>query len=180
MSPDRSKTLNGAAAGAAAAFVWAAAEPLDKPIFDCRYSDVEFLGKGVTRGPLWRPIGLAMHLINGAIFGAVYANVAHRLPGPGVLRGVTAGMIEHLLSWPGVAIADRVHPARDQLVRMKGNSNAFRQATWRHLLFGAALGLFEARLNQPSAAEADSATDAEAGDPVASQASANGASSSSA
>lgn len=141
------KTRNGAIAGAAAAFVWAATEPLDKPVFGCRYSDVEFLGKAVTRGPKWRVIGLLMHITNGAVFGAIYANVANRLPGPGVARGVTAGMIEHLLSWPGVAIADRVHPARDQLVTMKGNPNAFRQATWRHLLFGAALGLFEERLN---------------------------------
>jgi hypothetical protein len=147
--PDNSnRTLNGAAAGAAAAFVWAASEPLDKPIFKCRYSDVELLGKGVTRGPLWRPIGFLMHIFNGALFGAVYANLAPKLPGPGVAKGVAAGMTEHLLSWPAVAITDRFHPARDELVTMKGNSNAFRQATWRHLVFGAVLGIVEAKLNQ--------------------------------
>jgi hypothetical protein len=144
---DRSKTLNGAAAGAAAAFVWAATEPLDKPIFGCRYSDVEFLGKGVTRGPAWRIIGFAMHLANGALFGAIYANSKHRLSGSPAARGLAAGMIEHLLSWPATAIADRVHPARDELVSLSGNKAAFAQATWRHALFGATLGVVEGALN---------------------------------
>jgi hypothetical protein len=144
---DVRKTANGAAAGAAAALVWAATEPLDKPIFGCRYSDVEFLGKGVTRGSSWRAIGLVMHVFNGALFGAVYANTKHRLPGSPTARGLIAGMIEHLLSWPATAIADKVHPARDELVSLSGNRAAFAQATWRHALFGATLGAVEGLLN---------------------------------
>jgi len=144
------RTVNGAIAGASAALAWALAEPLDKPVFKCDYSDVELLGKGITRGPLWRPLGLAAHLFNGALFGAVYANLAPRLPLPGALRGVLAGMAEHLASWPAVRITDRFHPARDELVKMSGNRNAFRQATWRHLLFGLVLGIVEARLNPPA------------------------------
>ena len=145
--PDAKTTVNGAAAGAIAAFVWAVTEPLDKPIFRCRYSDVEFLGKGVTRGPKWRLIGFIMHLTNGALFGAIYANTKNRLPGPPVAKGLIAGMIEHLLSWPGTAIADRVHPAREELVSLSGNRAAFAQATWRHALFGATLGGVEGHLN---------------------------------
>ena len=148
MGLDKSKARNGAVAGAAAAFVWAATEPVDKPIFGCEYSDVELLGKAVTRGRLWRPIGLAAHVFNGALFGVVYSLVVDRLPGPRPLRGVAAGMVEHLASWPGVAFTDRFHPARGQLVTMKGNRAAFKQATWRHFLFGAMLGLFEAKLNR--------------------------------
>ncbi len=159
MMIDARTTANGAAAGAAAAFVWAATEPLDKPIFGCRYSDVEFLGKGVTRGPAWRVIGFVMHIVNGALFGAVYANTKHRLPGPPAARGLAAGMIEHLLSWPATAIADKVHPARDELVSLSGNRAAFAQATWRHALFGATLGAVEGILNAEEAAEvADEAT----------------------
>ena len=150
MDLNKSKARNGAFAGAAAAFVWAATEPIDKPIFGCDYSDVELLGKAVTRGKLWRPIGLAAHLANGAMFGVAYSLVVDRLPGPRTLRGVVAGMAEHLASWPGVAFTDRLHPARDELVTMKGNRAAFKQATWRHLLFGAMLGLFEAKLNSNS------------------------------
>lgn len=149
MSDSRERTTNGAIAGASAALAWALAEPLDKPVFNCEYSDVELLGKSVTRGPLWRPIGLLIHVFNGALFGAVYANVAHRLPLPPALRGATAGMAEHLASWPAVRITDRFHPARDELVTMAGNRNAFRQATWRHLLFGLVLGAVEGRLNGP-------------------------------
>ncbi|MEI6446984.1 MAG: hypothetical protein WCO96_03765 [Actinomycetes bacterium] len=173
--PDKTnRTLNGAAAGAAAAFVWAASEPLDKPIFNCRYSDVELLGKGVTRGPLWRPIGLLAHLFNGALFGAVYANLAPKLPGPGLAKGIAAGMTEHLLSWPAVAITDRFHPARDELVTMKGNANAFRQATWRHLLFGAALGVVEAKLNPPEPTVEPPNRGADEAAPALNGASANG------
>ena len=148
---DARTTANGAAAGAIAAFVWAATEPLDKPIFGCRYSDVEFLGKGVTRGPKWRLIGFLMHLTNGALFGAIYANTKNRLPGPPVARGLIAGMIEHLLSWPGTAVADRIHPAREELVSLSGNRAAFAQATWRHALFGATLGAVEGVLNAEDA-----------------------------
>ena len=141
------RTVNGAAAGAVASLVWAVTEPIDKPIFGCRYSDVELLGKAVTRGRWWRVAGLVQHLMNGALFGAVYANVAPKTPIPPALRGPAAGMTEHLASWPAVGLADRFHPARDDLVKLKGNRNAFIQATWRHLLFGTVLGAVEARLN---------------------------------
>lgn len=143
------RTANGAAAGAAAALVWAASEPLDKPIFGCRYSDVEFLGKAVARRGHWRVAGLAMHLVNGALFGAVYARVRARadLPWSGGLQGLIAGMAEHLGSWPLTWFADRLHPAREELVSLSGNRAAFAQATWRHALFGILLGTFEAALN---------------------------------
>ena len=42
----------------------------------------ELLGKAVTRGPAWPAVGFALHLLNGAAFGAAYANVAPRLPLP--------------------------------------------------------------------------------------------------
>src|SRR3954465_4723176 len=42
-----------ALAGAAAATVWAALQPLDRRVFGCEYSDVAVLGKAVTRSRLW-------------------------------------------------------------------------------------------------------------------------------
>ena len=57
-------------AGAVAAAVWAAQMPLDKRVFGSRYDDVEILGKLVTRGSGWQAAGLAMHVANGAMFGA--------------------------------------------------------------------------------------------------------------
>ena len=47
---DRAKTARGALAGAVAAGVWAAQQPLDKTVFGVDYDDTELLGKAVTRG----------------------------------------------------------------------------------------------------------------------------------
>jgi len=149
MAVDRTRTLRGALAGAAAAAVWAAQQPLDQRVFDFEYDDVELLGRLVTSGRAAYPVGLAMHIANGALFGAAYANAARGLPVPGVLRGPLAGLAEHLATWPGTAALSRVHPAGDELPQLWGSGRAFAQATWRHLLFGAVLGELERRLNPP-------------------------------
>lgn len=146
---DPSRTARGALAGAIAAGAWAAQQPLDKRLFASRYDDVELLGKAVTRAPAWRPVGLALHLQNGALFGAIYANVAAAVPLPPLARGVLAAMVEHFGLWPLGRLSDRLHPARDELPLLTGNRRALWQATWRHALFGALLGELEARLNPP-------------------------------
>ncbi len=79
---DRTRTLRGAVCGAVAAAVWGLQQPLDKLAFSSRYDDIELLGKAVTRGDAWYPVGLAVHLGNGALFGALYANVAPTVPIP--------------------------------------------------------------------------------------------------
>src|SRR5947199_2605878 len=106
MPIDRTQTLRGALAGAVAAGVWAAQQPLDKAVFGCDYDDVELLGKLVTRGPAWAPLGAAIHIANGAAFGAAYANIAPRLPLPSWARGPAAAMAEHLSTWPLTAVVD--------------------------------------------------------------------------
>src|SRR3954447_22088562 len=82
MAATSAQTARGALAGAVAAGVWAAQQPLDKAVFGVGYDDVELLGKAVTRGPAWAPVGTVMHVANGALLGAVYANVAPRVPLP--------------------------------------------------------------------------------------------------
>ena len=149
MSATLTRSLRGALAGAVAASVWAAQQPLDRRVFGVPYDDAELLGRWVTRSGSWQPVGLAMHIGNGALFGAVYANVAPSLPVPPVLRGPLAGLVEHLLTWPGTAVLERVHPARSELPELWGSHRAFAQAAWRHLLFGAVLGEAERRLNPP-------------------------------
>ncbi len=144
---DRTRTLRGAVCGAVAAAVWAVQQPADKLAFSSRYDDVELLGKAVTRGDGWYAAGFTMHLGNGAIFGAAYANVAPALPIPPVLRGPTAALLEHLVMWPAGALSDRFHPARKELPQLAGNRAAFLQSTWRHLLFGLVLGELERRVN---------------------------------
>jgi hypothetical protein len=150
VSVDVGRTARGALAGAVAAGVWAAQSPLDQRVFGVPYLDEELLGKAVTRGPGWRPLGAALHVLNGALFGAAYANVAPAIPLPAWARGPAAGLAEHLATWPLTLLIDEHHPARGEMPRLAGNGRAFAQATWRHLLFGFVLGELERRLNPPA------------------------------
>ena len=151
MSSAATRTLRGALACTAAAAVWAAQQPLDRRVFDVPYDDVELLGRLVVRSERWQAAGLGLHLLNGAAFGAAYANLAPSLPVPPVLRGPLAGLVEHLATWPGTALIDRLHPARAELPRLWGSRPAFAQSAWRHALFGLVLGELERRLNSPTA-----------------------------
>jgi hypothetical protein len=128
-------------AGAAAALVWGALEPLDRRLFRHDYSDVAVLGKAFTRGPAWRPLGFAIHALNGAIFGFVYYGVAEQLGGDRRRLARQLALIEHLALYPTGALVDRFHPARGEPGVAKLISiRAFGQATFRHALFGSVLG----------------------------------------
>ncbi len=150
MAVDPAKTARGALAGAVAAGVWAAQQPLDIKVFGVPYDDTELLGKSVTRGPAWRPVGVAMHVLNGALFGALYAVAAPRLPLPSWARGPAAAMAEHAATWPLMLGVHSLHPAGKELPPLFANPRALGQATWRHLVFGVVLGELERRLNAPA------------------------------
>lgn len=157
---DRTRTLRGAVCGAVAAAVWALQQPLDKHVFGCAYDDVELLGRAFSPNSGWYLKGLVLHLQNGAVFGAVYANIAPAMPAPPALRGPVLGLTEHLALWPLGSVSDRWHPARAELPTLGGNRRAFAQATWRHLLFGFVLGELERRLNaEPEPAPPQPETD---------------------
>jgi hypothetical protein len=128
-----------ALAGAAAAAIWAAAEPALGRAFGTPYTDVELLGGFVTRGRLRRPVGLALHCAFGAAFGVAFA----RAGGAGVRQGVLAAQAEGLALWPGMAVIDRVHPfVRDgSWPPLFRNGRVFAQEAAAHALFGALLGL---------------------------------------
>lgn len=139
--------MNGAIAGGVAAAAWAAQQPADKRVFGCRMDDVELLGKLVADGDSWPLPGVALHVQNGAAFGALYAQVRRFIPGPPVLIGLALVMAEHLSSWALIGLVDRLHPRRRELVTLKGNRRAFWQATWRHAIFAVLLAELERRLN---------------------------------
>jgi hypothetical protein len=141
-------SLRGAVAGAVATVVMTLEQPLDKRLFDYKYDDLEILGKLVTRGEHWRPIGWTLHVQNGAWFGVAYARLKPSLPGPAVLRGLLVGLIEHVATWPMTALVDRYHPARKELPKLAANPRAFGQATIRHAVFGSVLGLVEDALDR--------------------------------
>jgi hypothetical protein len=147
MVNDRQRTARGALAGAAAALVWAVQQPIDKRVFGVDYDDCDILGTAVTSGSAVRPVGWAMHIGNGAMFGALYANFARRLPLPAWACGPVMAVAENTLLWPLTAVLPRVHPAGAKLPPLWGSRRAFAQATWRHVLFGVVLGELERRMN---------------------------------
>jgi hypothetical protein len=117
-----------AAAGVVAATIWGLQEPLDQRLFGCDYSDIELLGNAVGRG---RAAGFLIHAVNGAVFGLVFDELRERVPvGPRKLA-VAAALGEHLVLYPLFYFIDRP---------LLKNPRAFVQETWRHLLFGWALG----------------------------------------
>jgi hypothetical protein len=136
-----------AAAGAAAATVWALQEPLDQRLLRCDYSDVALLGKAVTRGPGWRVAGLAIHVVNGAVFGLAFHEVRRRLRLDSQRLAIGMALGEHVGLYPLSYVVDRYHPARGEpgVPPLLTNPRAFAQATWRHTLFGLVLG----RLSRP-------------------------------
>ena len=140
-------SLRGGVAGAVATVVMTLEQPLDKRLFNSEYDDVVILGKLVTRGDNWRPIGFALHVQNGAVLGAAYARLKPSLPGPAVLRGLMAALIEHVAAWPLTVVFDRYHPARNELPKLAANPRAFGQATIRHAVFGIVLVVLEDALN---------------------------------
>ena len=128
----------GAAAGTVAAAVWAAAEPLAGRLLGTPYSDVRLLGRLVTRGRFWRPAGLALHLANGAAFGAAF----ERLGGRGWKQGVLAAQVENVGLWPGMALVDRIHPDRKRgtWAPLLRSGRVFAYEALVHALYGAVLG----------------------------------------
>jgi hypothetical protein len=133
-----------AAAGATAALVWAAQEPLDQRVFGCDYSDIALLGKAVTRGPHWRAAGLALHGLNGLAFGLAWDAARRRLPVNPRRLAIGLAVAENAALWPLCGLVDRYHPARGEpgVPPLLRSRRAFAQATWRHALFGSILGRF--------------------------------------
>src|SRR5829696_2581613 len=125
--------------GIAAATVWAAAEPLVGRVLGVPwYSDVRLVGRTVTGRSFWWPLGLAVHLANGATFGAVFA----KLGGRGWKQGVVAAEVESVLLWPGMAVIDRVHADRrsGEWPPLFLNGRVFAYEVVVHAIFGVVLG----------------------------------------
>jgi hypothetical protein len=134
--------MRAGAAGAVAALIWGAQEPLDQRVFRCDYSDVAVLGKAVTRGRRWRTVGFTLHALNGVVFGLVYDSLRRRLPVRQRPLAVGLAVAEHVALYPLSWLVDRYHPARGEpgVPALLTNRRAFAQATWRHALFGWLLG----------------------------------------
>jgi hypothetical protein len=130
-----------ASAGAAAALVWAAVEPIDKRLFRNDYSDIALLGKFATRTRAWPVAGLALHGLNGAAFGLAFDEVRRRTSVQPRRLALGLALAEHVALFPLSYFVDHKHPARGEPgVRNVLSRRGFAQATARHALFGAVLG----------------------------------------
>ena len=130
-----------ALAGAVAALVWGALEPIDMRLFRNDYSDVAMLGKLATRTRAWPLAGIAIHATNGALFGLVVDEVSRRT-GSSTRRVAPAlALAENFALFPLGYVVDRVHPARGQAgVAPFFTVRGLLQETTRHAVFGAVLG----------------------------------------
>ena len=127
-----------------AATFWTAVDPLLEHTFRTPYADAKLLGPFITQGPLEPVANLATHAAGGFAFGYLFS----RLGGRGVKNGVAAAVAENTLSWPGLAVFDRIHPYRRSGAwpPLVSNPRVFAQATTGHALFGALLGVLSRRV----------------------------------
>lgn len=133
-----------ALAGLAAAAAWIAVEPVLQRAFGTNgYSVVRLLGRPVSRRH-WRPAGIALHLANGAVAGMAFERVGLR----GWKAALVAFQLEGLASWPGMALADRLHPDRGEpdWPPLHRNPRVYAHEAAGHAVFALAL---ERLLRQP-------------------------------
>jgi len=128
--------MRGMAAGIGAAAVWAAAEPAMGRAFGVPwYSDRRLLGGLLRIGP---KAAIAVHLANGALFGATFERLGLRGP----VKGVAMAQAESLGLWAFMAVVDRVHEDRrnGEWPPLARNGRVFAYEVAVHALFGAVLG----------------------------------------
>jgi hypothetical protein len=129
------------AAGIVAAAAWAAAEPaLGRALGVPWYSDRRLLGGLLRVGP---ETAVAVHLANGALFGATFERLGLRGPVSGVLMAQS----ESLGLWPFMAVVDRVHEDRrgGAWPPLARNGRVFAYEVAAHAIFGTVLGSLVSR-----------------------------------
>ena len=128
----------GAIAGAAAAAVWNAYDPLLKRLFGTPYADSEVLGPFITTGRYEWLANLVTHAGGGATFGYLF----ERLGGRTARDGLVAAVGENTVLWPAVAVVGWLHPKRrnGEWPPLLLNGRAFAAATAGHAAFGVLLG----------------------------------------
>jgi hypothetical protein len=133
-------------AGIVAAGVWAAAEPaLGRALGVAWYSDRRLLGGLFRVGP---EAAIAIHLVNGAVFGATFERLGLRGP----VSGVVMAQAESLSLWPAMSVVDRVHEDRRSGAwpPLWGNRRVFAYEVVVHALFGAVLGGLLSSIPEPA------------------------------
>jgi len=132
------RTVRAAAAGIVAAAVWVAVEPVWRRAFDGPHRELRLVGRLLAPEEAWKPVGLAVHLMNGALFGVAF----DRLGGRGVRQAVVAAQLENAVLWPTMLIVDRLHPdvRNGDWPPLARNPRVAAQEVASHAVFGVVLG----------------------------------------
>jgi hypothetical protein len=132
------RTFKAAAAGVVAAGIWAASEPLLRRHTHAVHSEPRLVGGVLAPEPFTAPVGLAVHLVNGAIFGVAF----HRLGGRGVVQAVAAAQLENALLWPALIVFDDLHPdvRSGAWPPLLTDRRALAHEVAGHVVFGVVLG----------------------------------------
>lgn len=130
--------MRAAAAGAAGAAAWVVAEPAIRRAVGSPHRELRLVGALVAPERLWLPVGLAVHLANGAAFGIVF----DRLGGRGIRAAVIAAQVENALLWPAMVLVDRLHPdvRSGRWPQLARNPRVAAHEVAGHLVFGLVLG----------------------------------------
>lgn len=139
------RDLHAALAGAVAAGAWVAAEPAIRRVAGGTHRELRLISGLLSPNGGSDGLGLAVHLANGAAFGAAFS----RLGGHGIRRAVVAAQVENAILWPGMAVADRVHPdvRSGTWPNLLTDRGTIAQEIGGHLVFGVVLG---ALIRRPS------------------------------
>ena len=137
------RSLRAAAAGAVAAAAWVVAEPAIRRALGGPHRELRLVGGLLAPERAWLPVGLAVHLANGAAFGIVF----DRLGGRGIRAAVVAAQVENAALWPAMALVDRLHPdvRSGRWPPLARNQSAAAQEIAGHLVFGVVLGVLLAK-----------------------------------
>jgi hypothetical protein len=86
----------------------------------------------------WLPVGLGVHVLNGAVFGMVF----DRLGGRGIRQAVAAAQIENACLWPSLLVFDALHPdvCDGSWPELFGDRRVLVHEVAGHVVFGLALG----------------------------------------
>ncbi|HSD01436.1 MAG TPA: hypothetical protein VLB81_03660 [Gaiellales bacterium] len=133
------RDLHAAIAGAAAAAAWIAVEPVTRRLAHGTHRELRLISGLLAGDRGGDRLGLAVHLANGAAFGVAF----RRLGGHGVRRAILAAQAENALLWPGMAVADRIHPdvRSGAWPRLFPDPGTIAQEVGGHMIFGVVLGL---------------------------------------
>jgi hypothetical protein len=133
------RAFRAAAAGAAAAGVWAAVEPGLGRFTHAPHSELRLLGRMLAPERYWLPVGLGVHLLNGAAFGVVF----DRLGGRGVVQALAAAQIENACLWPALLVVDALHPdvCDGTWPELATDRRVLVHEVAGHAVFGLALGI---------------------------------------